>query len=46
MKQLHLYLAKSDFRYRNRAANGFEDGQRSMKALKRITGKRLTYRLA
>ena len=42
-KHLHRYLAEFDFRYMNRAANGFDDGQRSVAALRGIVGKRLTY---
>ena len=42
-KHLHRYLAEFDFRYCNRAANGFDDGQRSVEALKGISGKRLLY---
>ena len=42
-KHLHRYLAEFDFRYSNRAANGFNDGERSIEALKGIVGKRLTY---
>jgi hypothetical protein len=45
-KHLHRYLAEFDFRYSNRAANGFNDGQRSLEALKGIVGKRLTYQRA
>lgn len=40
---LHRYLAEFDFRYSHRIANGFDDRQRSVEALKGITGKRLTY---
>lgn len=42
-KHLHRYLAEFDFRYSNREANGFNDGERSQKALQGIVGKRLTY---
>ena len=42
-KHLHRYLAEFEFRYSNREANGFDDGARSVEALKGITGKRLTY---
>jgi transposase-like protein len=45
-KHLHRYMAEYDFRYSNRAANGFDDGARSLEALKGIVGKRLTYRSA
>ena len=43
-KHLHRYMAEYDFRYTNREANGFNDGQRSVEALKGIVGKRITYR--
>jgi transposase-like protein len=43
-KHLHRYIAEFDFRYCNREANGFNDGERSREALKAIVGKRLTYR--
>lgn len=42
-KHLHRYLAEFEFRYSNRSANGFNDGMRSVEALKGIVGKRLTY---
>jgi len=42
-KHLHRYLAEFDFRYTNRAANGFDDTARAAEALKGIVGKRLTY---
>jgi len=45
-RHLHRYLAEFDFRYSNRAANGFDDRERSVEALKGIVGKRLTYRRA
>ena len=45
-KHLHRYLAEFEFRYSNREANGFNDGERSVEALKGIIGKRLTYRTA
>lgn len=41
---LHRYLAEFDFRYSNRAALEIDDAARAKKALKGITGKRLTYR--
>jgi hypothetical protein len=41
---LHRYLAEFDFRYSNRAALEIDDQDRAKKALKGITGKRLTYR--
>jgi hypothetical protein len=41
---LHRYLAEFDFRYSNRAAMEIDDQDRAKKALKGITGKRLTYR--
>jgi hypothetical protein len=43
-KHLHRYLAEFDFRYNARSALGIEDGARAGKALKGISGKRLTYR--
>jgi transposase-like protein len=43
-KHLHRYLAEFDFRYSNRMALGVDDTARAIKALKGITGKRLTYR--
>ena len=43
-KHLHRYLAEFDFRYSNREANGCNDSERSIEALKGIAGKRLTYR--
>ena len=43
-KHLHRYLSEFDFRYSNRVALGVDDEARSEKALKGITGKRLTYR--
>jgi hypothetical protein len=42
-QHLHRYLAEFEFRYNNRAANGFSDGERSQQALRGIVGKRLTY---
>jgi transposase-like protein len=42
-KHLHRYLAEFDFRYSNRSALGIEDQERCGKALKGISGKRLTY---
>jgi transposase-like protein len=43
-KHLHRYLAEFDFRYSNRVARGIDDEERSERALKGISGKRLTYR--
>lgn len=43
-KHLHRYLAEFDFRYSNRVANGIDDTDRSIEALRGIVGKRLTYR--
>ena len=37
-------LAEFDFRYSNRIALGITDAERADKALKGITGRRLTYR--
>lgn len=42
-QHLHRYLAEFDFRYTNRAANGFDDRARAVEGLKGIVGKRLTY---
>ena len=42
-KHLHLYLAEFDFRYNNRSALGVEDLERTERALKGISGKRLRY---
>jgi transposase-like protein len=42
-QHLHRYLAEYEFRYSFREANGFNDGMRSVEALKGIVGKRLTY---
>jgi transposase-like protein len=41
---LHRYLAEFDFRYTNRAANGFNDKDRADAMLRGIVGKRLTYK--
>jgi hypothetical protein len=43
-KHLHRYLAEFDFRYNARSALGVEDEARTEKAIKGISGKRLTYR--
>ena len=43
-KHLHRYLAEYDFRYSNRVKLGVDDEARTVRALKGITGKRLTYR--
>jgi hypothetical protein len=43
---LHRYLAEFDFRYSNRKSLGMDDDMRTRKALKGITGKRLTYNQA
>jgi transposase-like protein len=45
-QHLHRYLAEFDFRYTNRAANGFNDSDRNLEALQGIGGRRLTYRSA
>lgn len=42
-RHLHRYLAEFDFRYNNRTALGVNDTERAAKALKGISGKRLTY---
>ncbi|HUZ71791.1 MAG TPA: IS1595 family transposase [Stellaceae bacterium] len=41
---LHRYLKEFDFRYNQRIALGIDDTARSEKALRRVVGKRLTYR--
>jgi len=43
-KHLKRYLAEFDFRYNERMALGISDSERATKALKRVVGKRLTYR--
>jgi transposase-like protein len=43
-KHLHRYLAEFDFRYNAREALGVNDEMRAGRALKGISGKRLTYR--
>jgi transposase-like protein len=45
-KHLHRYLSEFDFRYNNRVGLGVGDEVRTERALKGITGKRLTYRAA
>lgn len=45
-KHLHRYLAEFDFRYTNRAANGFNDADRADALLSGIVGRRLTYQTA
>ena len=45
-KHLHRYLAEYDFRYTFREANGFNDGERTVEALRGVVGRRLTYRRA
>jgi hypothetical protein len=42
-RHLHRYLAEFDFRYSNRAKLGVDDNARTRKALRGISGKRLTY---
>jgi hypothetical protein len=46
VSQQHLkrYLAEFDFRYNERIALGIDDTERTTRALRGITGKRLTYR--
>ena len=48
VSEAHLkrYLAEFDFRYNEREALGVDDAQRTLKALKGIEGRRLTYRRA
>lgn len=43
-KHLQRYVTEFDFRYNNRIARGVDDEARTVKALKGIEGKRLTYR--
>ena len=43
-QHLHRYLAEFDFRYNNRVKLGVDDSERAERALKGISGKRLTYR--
>ena len=43
-KHLHRYAAEFEFRYNNRIANGVDDGERGVIALRAVAGKRLTYR--
>jgi transposase-like protein len=43
-QHLHRYLTEFDFRYSNRVRLGVDDTQRAEKALKGVSGKRLTYR--
>ena len=45
-RHLHRYLAEFDFRYSNRVRLGIGDAERADRALKGISGKRLTYRTA
>ena len=42
-KHLHRYLAEFDFRYSFREANGYNDKDYSVEAMKGIVDKRLTY---
>jgi transposase-like protein len=42
-KHLHRYVAEFEFRYNNRVANGCDDRERSVQALRGVVGKRLTY---
>jgi len=43
-QHLQRYLDEFSFRYSNRAGVGVDDAERASRALKGITGKRLTYR--
>jgi hypothetical protein len=43
-QHLQKYVTEFDFRYNNRTKLGVTDAERADKALKGITGKRLTYR--
>lgn len=42
-RHLKRYLCEFDFRYNNRIGLGVDDNERAMRALKGVTGKRLTY---
>lgn len=42
-KHLHRYLAEFDFRYNHRSALGIEDGQRAVRAVRGVAGRRRTY---
>lgn len=42
-RHLHRYVAEFDFRYNNRVALECDDNMRTVRALKGISGKRLTY---
>lgn len=43
-KHLHRYLAEFDHRYNHRVALGYSDIDRTLAAIRGVTGKRLTYR--
>ena len=45
VSEAHLprYLAEFDFRYNNRSGNGVDDAERTVRALRGIEGKRLTF---
>ena len=43
-KHLKRYLGEFDFRYNERTGLGISDEERATKALRGISGKRLTYR--
>jgi len=43
-QHLQRYMHEFDFRYNHRTALGYNDEQRTVAALKGITGKRLTYK--
>lgn len=45
-KHLHRYLAEFDFRHNARTALGVEDEARAVKALRGVSGRRLTYKKA
>jgi hypothetical protein len=44
-QHLHRYLAGYEFRYKHRITNGVDDKARTVKGLKGIVVKRITYRL-
>src|SRR3954449_2663999 len=46
LQHLHRYVAEFEFRYNNRIALEIDDRDRATEALRRVKGKRLTYRRA
>jgi transposase-like protein len=45
-KHLQRYLAEFDFRYSNRAKLGVDDSERTLRAIRGASGKRLTYKIS